>query len=338
MVEYYEGILLALEEVKRQGISVALQVYDTGTEAGRLDAVLREPAMQSVQLIIGGVSATEIRRLAAFSRERKVPYVIPFDSRAEAATDFATVYRVNMPAAARDAKAAAAFCDLFREASVVIHLPEGKQNQSDFVQLLQKKMAEQEIPFQILTKTEPTVEDLRSLLGDARQTVFVPADDGAEALSRLILPLRQAMDGFPQDAVALFGYPAWQVSGVDFRQDLERFHAVFFSVYYAHSAAPAYKAFYSRYLRWFNRDLINTFPKFGLLGYDTGLFFLRALYRGAGAMPDNPNDADAIGIQTDFRFEHLNGGAGHINTNLYFVTFRPNGASAIRRIEEPVAP
>jgi LysM repeat protein len=48
MVEYYEGFLLALNEVKKKGISVDLQVYDIGSGTKEIDNILKKKEMQNL--------------------------------------------------------------------------------------------------------------------------------------------------------------------------------------------------------------------------------------------------------------------------------------------------
>ncbi len=38
--------------------------------------------------------------------------------------------------------------------------------------------------------------------------------------------------------------------------------------------SPEVADFYSKYKTWYSKNLINTFPKYGILGFDTGMFFL----------------------------------------------------------------
>ena len=34
--------------------------------------------------------------------------------------------------------------------------------------------------------------------------------------------------------------------------------------------------FYTKYKNWYSKNLINIFPKYGILGFDTGMFFHRS--------------------------------------------------------------
>jgi hypothetical protein len=154
--------------------------------------------------------------------------------------------------------------------------------------------------------------------------VLVPADDGSEILSKLIVPLRFATELKPQLSISLFGYPAWQVSGAEYLNDFFSMNATFYSIFYANPTSSKYKLFSNNYIRWYSKEMVNTYPKYGLLGYDTGMFFIQLLHKYGKSYDLNINKLDYSGIQTAFYFERVNNWGGFINTNLYFVEFKPN--------------
>ena len=68
VVEYYSGFLLALEELKKKGISVNLQVLDIGNGTQYLRPILQAEDLKTSHLIIGGFSEEQMKlRLEAFA-------------------------------------------------------------------------------------------------------------------------------------------------------------------------------------------------------------------------------------------------------------------------------
>ncbi|MDR2682733.1 MAG: LysM peptidoglycan-binding domain-containing protein [Dysgonamonadaceae bacterium] len=326
MVEYYEGFLLALAEVKKQGISVDVQVYDIGRGTDRLAAILQKPEMRQLHLICGGLNdEKQIRMMANFSREQAIPYVIPFYARNDEPMTYSTVYQINTPQSYMYSKASSAFCDRYGNATIVFHVPASPGNRMDFVQVLQSDLKAKNIPYQVLTGDEISSADISSFLREDKNTVFIPSDDGVNALSKLIVPLRTVMDANPSMPVSLFGYTGWHAVGADYLGDLFRFNATFFSVYYADTSSAGFKTFYNQFIRWYSKDLINTYPKYGLLGYDMGMFFIPALSRYGSTLSANIDQLSYSGIQMDFNFERVNNWGGFINTNLYLVDFNSDG-------------
>ncbi len=53
--EFYQGALLALEELKTSGISVKVDLFNTGKSAAETAEILQQPELQNANLIIGPV-------------------------------------------------------------------------------------------------------------------------------------------------------------------------------------------------------------------------------------------------------------------------------------------
>jgi len=119
----------------------------------------------------------------------------------------------------------------------------------------------------------------------------------------------------------LFGHPSWQVYTAKYSADFFRLNANFYTIFYADPTSSAIKSFHNKYNSWYSRELINRFPKYGILGYDTGMFFIQLLNRYGTSYDVNINKLKYKGVQTDFHFERVNNWSGFINTNTYFVEF-----------------
>jgi LysM repeat protein len=321
MIEYYEGFLLALEDIKTKGISVNLQVYDISTD---IEAVLRNTALKTANVLIGGLSDTQIRLITQFSYANDIPYVIPFTSKSDEPLTYSNVYQINTPQSYLNSKAAAAFCNKYKNYNIVFYVPDASGNKMDFIQTVQKDLTAKNIPYQVIEQANLYYSDILPFLNNDKKNVVIPADDGSKILSKLITPLKQVMELKPQLSVSLFGYPAWQVSGSEYLNDFFRMNATFYSIFYTNPASSKFKLFQNNYIRWYSKEMINTYPKYGLLGYDTGMFFIQLLHKYGTSYDLNINKLNYSGIQTDFYFERVNNWGGFINTNLYFVEFKPN--------------
>jgi LysM repeat protein len=323
MVEYYEGFLLALEDIKKKGISVDLQVYDIGSGTDLLPAVLKKPAMQNVNLIIGGLNDKQIKLISYFSHERKIPYVFPFTSKSDEPLNYENVYQINTPQSYLYSKASTAFCNKYKSSNVIIYVPNSHGNKLDFIEVVKKDMTAKNISYKILEGNIQS-QDIQNVLDNTKNNVFIPADDGSEALSKLITPLKIVTGADPRLSVSLFGYPSWQVYSTDHASDFFHLNATFYSIFYANPTSSKVKSFQNNYHRWYSKEMINTFPKFGMLGYDTGTFFVQLLNKYGTSYDVNINKLNVTSVQTDFYFERVNNWGGFINTNIYMVEYNPN--------------
>jgi LysM repeat protein len=322
MVEYYEGFLLALKDLKKKGISVDLQVYDIGSGEDLLLAVLKKASMQEVNLIIGGLSDKQIKRIAAFSHEKKIPYVIPFTSKTDEPLNYYTVYQISTPQSYLYSKASAAFYSKYKNDNIIFYIPESSKNKMDFIEIVQKDLTAKKVPYKVI-KDEHLLE-IQTLLSSTQNNVFIPSDDSAETLSILMASLKSVLETAPQTAISLFGYPAWQIYTTKYSSDFFLLNAAFYSIFYANPTSSKVKSFHNSFIQWYSREMINTYPKYGTLGYDTGMFFIRLLNKYGTAYDLNVNNLDYSSVQTDFYFERVNNWGGFINTNIYLIEFNPD--------------
>jgi LysM repeat protein len=76
-MQYYEGMLIALDSVRRMGADIRLSVFDVCSDAAKAHAVLRKPEMAQMDLIIGPFNANTMDIVAQFATRRNIPVVSP---------------------------------------------------------------------------------------------------------------------------------------------------------------------------------------------------------------------------------------------------------------------
>ena len=76
-MEYYEGMLIALDSVRKMGADIRLSVFDVCDDAGKAHAVLRKPEMANMDLIIGPFNANTLDIVAQYGTRRNIPVVSP---------------------------------------------------------------------------------------------------------------------------------------------------------------------------------------------------------------------------------------------------------------------
>lgn len=78
-----------------------------------------------------------------------------------------------------------------------------------------------------------------------------------------------------------------------------------------------------KYAYWYNSEMMNASPRYGLLGFDTGMYFLTAIAEH-GKNFANYEMPYTTSIQTDFKFERINNWSGFINKSFYIVHYTPD--------------
>ncbi len=74
-LEFYEGLQLAADSLRKKGSRLDIAVYDTRSERRSVQQVLEDSSFSKTQLIIGHVTLPELRLLAAAAKNREIPFV-----------------------------------------------------------------------------------------------------------------------------------------------------------------------------------------------------------------------------------------------------------------------
>jgi LysM repeat protein len=334
-IEYCEGFLLALKEVKKSGITVELQMYDTGSDTKEIPGILKKSEMQDVNLLVGGLSDDQIKLISRFSKEKNIPYVIPFTSKSDEPFNNPNVFQINTPQSYLYSKASLAFINKYRDDNIILLSDvTNASTQKDFINTLKTDLEVKKISYNTVAIENLTSNAFLSYLNPEKKNVIVPLNDySQETLTTLTGPLKALSITNPEYRISIFGYPNWQVYGAKYSEDFFLLNASFYAGFYTNPTAPDVKLFYNAFYKWYTRIMTNSFPKFGILGYDTGMYFIRIIDKFGTSFDKHINDLTYSGIQLDFHFERVNNWGGFINTNLFLVDFNPDYSITKTRVK-----
>lgn len=322
-IEYYEGFLLAVDSLRNMGCSIDLSVYDIGKGTKKLKEILKDEALKNVNLIIGAVQNDQIGILADFSQKNQIKYVIPFTSKNDDVLSNANIYQVNTPHSYLYDKAAQAACNLFKDDNIILLRINDGKDKTDFIKAFKAEMKQQNLSFKEINYNAETLTiDIEALLNAEKRNVIVPTSGSSDALNNIKSPLRMLVGTKPEFTFALFGYPEWQTYTRDCLDDFFALDTYIYCNFYANNLSKEVNDFYYKYKNWYSKNLTNTFPKYGILGFDTGMFFLNAINQYGSNFENNLHKINYKGIQTEFDFHRVNNWGGFVNTNIFIVHYQ----------------
>ncbi len=251
-----------------------------------------------------------------------------FSLKNEESVHNARIFQTNIPHSYLYAETAQEFVDRFSDQQIVFLRGQDMGNdKQEFLEILKHDLTQKSVPYIDYTYTETTeLIELDSLLQLNGKVMFVPESGSKATLDKVILPLTQLVAKEGQDSVqvSLFGYPEWQVYTSEYINNFYMLNTYIYSRFYANPLQQTTKNFYNDFKYWYSKDLIWASPRYGILGYDTGYYFLNALSKYGRNFEAHIDKMSSNGIQTDFYFERMNNWSGFINKNIYFVNFMPN--------------
>ena len=328
-VEYYEGLLLAVDSLRNMGTSIELSVYDTGNGTKKVKEILKEDALSNANLIIGAVQNDQIGLIADFAQKHNIKYVIPFTSKNDDVLSNANVYQVNTPHSYLYSKAAQAGCDLFSDYNIILVNIKDKEEKPEFIKAFKTEMQQRDIPFKEVTyKGDTFATDIEAAMVRDKRNVVLPTSASLDAVNKIKAPLRMLSELKEEEKepymVNLFGYPEWQTNTKDHLESFFELDVYFYSSFYTNTLFPAAVQFTNAYHKWYSKDLASKYPNYAMLGFDTGFFFLKGLSRYGSELENNLPKMNLTPIQTGFKFERVNNWGGFINKKVFFIRFTKN--------------
>lgn len=322
-IEYYEGMLLAVDSLQNQGLSLDLSVYDTGEGTSRIREILTGETLPNADLIIGAVQNDQIKMIADFAKEHHIKYVIPFTSKNDDVLSNNFVFQVNTPHSYLYSKAAERGRKLFANDHIIFVNIHDNEEKKPFIKAFQEELKDHQVPFkEIEYNGETFAQDLESLyMADQVRNVIIPTSSSLEALQKIKTPLRMLAETKTDYSISLFGYPEWQTY---VREALDDFYALdtyIYTNFYADNLSKPMQDFYNKFKTWYSKDLINTYPKYGILGFDTGMFFFGAMKKYGVNFEEELDNIHYPSIQTGFDFHRVNNWGGFINTQIFIVHY-----------------
>jgi LysM repeat protein/ABC-type branched-subunit amino acid transport system substrate-binding protein len=319
-LEFYEGVLVAIDSLKKKGLSLNLYVYDSERSIRKIRRILSGEEFSRMDLIIGPFFPDELRVVSEFSSERKIPLVTPLTTRREFLQSNPLLYQVT-PSPQSELEKALSFASSFPVRNfVLVHRNDPLEaNQVEQLKsILFRELAIDSGFHHVAIKEVFQADNLasnleESFVKDEQNVVIVLSSNQAfiaDVLNRLnILSMSYAL--------TVFGLPDWQKFRnleVDFYHRLQiHFLAPFFVDYQRPEVQNFLKAFRKRFA---------TEPMdYGFLGFDVGYYFLSALQKFG---PEFPRCLPYLHLgltQSDFSFRKSSLGSGFENKGLSIIRY-----------------
>ena len=338
MVEFYQGFLMAVERLKREGHSLEVNTFDTGAKEKSLDSLISSGALDRMDLIIGAYYPNHNKELGRFVKEKDIPLVVPFSNKKDELYNNPMAFFVNTLQAAILPDVATNFVTTFPNANVIFVKDTIKSNKLDFIKTLTATLDKKGIPHTTVpmeqiafnemekendSEDEELVLPFTSLAVEGKENIIIPTSSSKETLNRILpsLVMANLLDTALMNDFKLFGYPEWQVYAQQAREQFYEVDTYFYATFFTHFSLPEAARFQNEFIRWYNRDMQKIYPRYGMLGYDIGYQFMLATMEYGRELPAKINELQFTPLQSGFKFERMDNNGGMMNKKLFFIHY-----------------
>lgn len=315
MIDFYEGFLLAVDDMKAKGVNVNVYAYDEkDTYASSLDSILATPMLSHQDLIIGPMYRQHLSTLARFANQHKIPLAVPFSTRAAAIASSPTLFQVNTSTSSLYSEVYSEFLDRNSQSNIIFLYQSDKDSHADYIIGFKNAMRDRELVYRTADMSD--AQSLVAALDSVRPNVIVPSSSSQNAFEKLYRALEKT-EGVGRYNISLFGYPEWQTYNDANTRALRKYRASFFATFHTNPQASDVQAFDRKFLNWFKREQTVTVPRYGLLGYDVGRYFLKGIHEYGDQFMQHQQDISVPALQNPMRFRFRNG--AFVNTSIRII-------------------
>lgn len=320
-VEFYQGCLLAIDSLAKQGLSTEIYTYDIGKDTHSLQAALQEPALSNVDLIIGPAYQNQVKEVADFASKHRIPTVVPFSSSIPEITSNPYLFEVVTPQKELYTRLVQKFCYHFNDKNIIIVKPRmlGQYNKADFANQLMAGMDATLVPYTVISDDSiATTIDSLAALSDKECLVVLPSTHQV-ALNKF----GEALHYIKSTNVSVFGFPEWNSMGIN---ELYSKRMYGFSNYYTSFDDPQIISFFTQLKDTYGVPKgIQQSPNFALFGFDICYFFLQQYSENGKYFYQFMPTTETQGLQMNFLFEPAVKGGGYWNVGTVFQRIDQNG-------------
>ena len=301
-LEFYEGSLLAINDLQRQGLKLEIYVYDIEKNDISLQAVLQNPELKTIDAIIGPAYPAQVNIVSQFVKRERIPTIIPFTPNVAALDTNKYLLRFNL-SNSQEADLMAEYM-LERKNDVnMVYVDTEYEDESELSHTIAERMKKNHIQV-----TNVKVDNLKSVLKSNKENVLIFKSMKLQDIQNYF----DDMVALSWDyQIALAGQYGWGKS----RVPVKMYYA---SVFDSLDAAKedVYAAAFNHY---YNYPLSNIRPRYDQLGYDITVYTARLLYENQMNNIANLPMNEVIptiyhsGIQSEIHFEQVSPKGGFVN-------------------------
>lgn len=324
MVEFYQGLLLAADSVRNEGTSVDIHAFDSGSSLADMQKLVANPALASLDVIFGPLYTNQLTTLSRFCKEHKIKLVVPFTVQSDEFYSNPYIYAVNMTKSDMYSSVNELAPTRFANYNhVIIDAQEDDADCQAFVSGMQKALGTKGITTRTLSLQADDAA-LEQALNPFRDNLLIPNSSSIKTLNQLFPRLNKFIKEHPEYRISLLGSPEWQTYTTSQLTNFYAFNTYVITSFYRNPLNSQTGLFEKKFRYWFRKPMMNAFPRFGMLGFDAGYYFLHGMARYGASFNDQMPALKVNPYQHTFRFQRASNWSGFINRKIQLIHYTPD--------------
>lgn len=315
-IEFYEGVLLAIDSLKQLGLNLKLQVYDAPNDSANIAEVLKQSAIKNSDLIIGPFHNVPAAMVAAYCKKNQILNCIPYAQQNKLLLGNSYAIKVSASSGTQVEAIADFIGKRYKKENIVL-LHNGLLKEKSSVEVFKEKakpLLGKDSLVEVIFKTSGAKGLQAKLSTTGNNIIFIPSNDQAFVTS-LVNSLRIIKKDYQ---ITLFGMESWiSFDNLDINtiQDLQLNIP---SSGYVNFSSATCLSMMKKYRSKFKTDP----TKYAFQGYDCGLYFLQELMKAPKSFSDHLFAHPYNGLQNNFKFVETAVESGLENRAVFILQYK----------------
>ena len=327
-IEFYEGILLAVDMLRGKGLDIDISVFDTGADSAVVNRLISSGRLRGMDLIIGPVYSYNVEQVARYAKNYRIPVVSPLATRnPDILSANPYLFKVQPSQEVVQEVMASKVSDYYDHNIILVHSDTAwnKNLSSGFKNKIFREMRYM-IPFdeinfkQVFFKGRSAYNDTINILGHAMSKVMpnlvIIDSDNLAVMSEVLVNVHTLLRYYD---IKVIGYPEIQwIDNLD-PQYFYELGLMFLTPGWVDYKQQDVKNFITRY-----RDKFKMEPhlrSYAWQSFDIASYFISGIALNGNDFKYRPNNHNPDLLQVDYRFKRASIFGGFENQKLYLVRF-----------------
>lgn len=322
-IEFYQGMLLALDSLKNTGISTEILIYDTEKDSTKIATITQKKEFENLDLIIGPFFSTNQRHFSDFARNNNIPIISPLSQSSDFLKDNPLAFQIN-PSNNTQVSEAANYFSNSKDVNYIVIIS-GKKDDSLLAAQFKTKIFEL---YNTKFKTDPPhyhelkyktagFKGVQEVIDkETDNVIFIPAI-GETFVANILNKLNTLETKY---TIYILGMQSWNTIDNIEQDYLFNLQYTYFTSMYVDYSKSNVINFVSKYRNVYSADP----TKYSFQGYDVMMYFVNSLKTFGKNFPNcitNDSLINKSGLQTEFIFKKSDEKSGFENTKTFLIQY-----------------
>lgn len=275
-VQYYEGILMAVDSLKKIGFSARIYVYDVDDDTAATLKMLENTELPKMHLIIGPFFENSLNVVARFAKKYNIKVVDPVSADDDILKGNPNVFKA-FPSVNMQFKQLAVFIVERYPGSPVVIVHNNGENEKKYLTIFKtalnnelKKAGKAENSFKEVVYNTSGVTGITRYFSNTDTNIIVTLANGEIFVTNYVSKINNIYDKYK---MIIFGLSSWRNFDNIETEYMQNIHLHLFSSSFIDYMDDNVKSFILKY-----RNQYKTEPdKYAFHGFDIAMFFFKAL-------------------------------------------------------------